>query len=656
MIFSESNEKPGPADTEERTTFSPALVGLNPLGLLAGVMGGQSTDWEPPLAEELESSLPGYTDFHFIARGGMGAVYSALQTSLNRRVAVKILPPDLGEDQAFVEGFHREARTLGRLQHPHIVTVYDFGRNELGHLFIVMEYVEGTSLLDIMRKERLEIPRVLEIVSQICDALQYAHDHGVVHRDIKPTNILIDGRGRVRVADFGLARSVLAESITTSQSRSSLIMGTPVYAAPEQRRQNPGLDHRADIFSVGVTLYEMLTGHVPVGVFEPPSKKAGSPAALDKIVTRSLREDPEERYQKAADLRAAVEKTAMRLSRPVIQHTIAQRPIVSMMTTVIVTSGLIYLFGELNTLLRTKKLQPIYLAESTSASSMIPLDDTFVLLGARMSWENAQQQLADRPDLALASFHNAEELSQVTRLLRERGIRSPVWTGGNQAVADGPFTWSDGTPFDFEAWMPTAPQPPVVITEVQARNRGTLRTPAGDTPDWIEVFNPGAAPVDLTGWQLRHFVGAKLIADRLGGASAPRTPKLILGPGEYRVLTCYDLKDDTGLHFNFQLEAQGGRIEWADPRGNLVQGFDRSWGTFPSDASVVSDAEGMKWSFSAKPTPGEANLPGERVLQMTAKPPAKQPMAIFMLPEFDGRWCMEHTKRHGLPLARKKGK
>lgn len=620
---------------------------------MEGVLGGQSTDWEPPMAAELESCFPGYTHFEYIDRGGMGAVYSALQTSLDRRVAVKILPPDLGEDSSFVDSFHREARLLARLQHPHIVAVYDFGRNALGQLFIVMEFVEGTSLLHIMKQERLPVPRALDIIAQVCDALQFAHDHGVVHRDIKPTNILIDARGRVRVADFGLARHVVPETAPTT-SRQSMVMGTPVYAAPEQRRLNQPLDHRADIFSVGVTLYEMLTGQVPMGAFDLPSKKAGSPAIIDKIITRSLSESPGERYQKAAEMRAAVEKIATRLSQPVIQHTIASRPIISMMTTVIVTSGLIYLFGEVNTLLQKSRPRMLHGAEGTVAA-VIPLDDTFMLLGSRMSWEEARHFLTNRPDLELASFHTAEDIQHVTQLLRERGIRSPVWTGGRQAEAGGAFTWTDGTPFDFENWMPAGPAPPVVVTEVQARNQTTLRTPAGDTPDWIEVFNPGPAPVDLTGWQLRHYSASKLAVGRLGGVTAPRTPKLIIGPGEYRVITCYELKDETDLHFNFQLEAQGGRIEWADARGNLVQAFDRSWNTFRPDTSVVSDATGMKWSTSIEPTPGAPNMFGNE-LRLSAVPPPAEAMAIFLLPEYGGRWCMEPPRRAALPLLRRKAK
>lgn len=640
---------------------------LNPLGLMDGVLGGQSTDWEPPMASELESCFPGYSQLTYIARGGMGAVYSAVQTSLDRRVAIKILPPDLGADPLFVEGFHREARLLGRLQHPHIVAVYDFGRNDLGHLFIVMEFVEGTSLLDIMKRERLPVRRVLEIIAEVCDALQFAHDHGVVHRDIKPTNILMDVRGRVKVADFGLARHMVAESTTTTQTRSSILMGTPAYAAPEQRLHSRTLDHRADIYSVGIMMYEMLTGQFPVGVFEPPSKKAGTPGALDKIITRSLRESPEERYQKTSDLRAALEKAAARLKQPVIQHTIASRPIISMMTTVIVTSGLIYLFGELNVMLQKNKLGAHHHHQSSQqqqllhllpgedqAGSFVPLDDNFMLVSARMSWTEAERLLESRPDLELASFHSEDEVKRVVHLLRERGLRSPLWTGGRQLEAGGKFSWSDGTPFDFENWMPAAVPPPLVITEVQARNKVTLRTPTGDTPDWIEVYNPGPQPVDLTGWQLRHFVGQHAKTGRLGGGSTATAPQMLIGPGEYRVVTCYDLEDVSGPHFDFQLEAQNGRILWADPKGNVIQSFDRNWGVFPLDASIIADTSGMKWSWSSKPTPGAPNAPGVRELLLSVVPVTKDALAIYMLPEFDGRWCMEVPRRNALPIVRKK--
>lgn len=620
---------------------------------MEGVLGGHATDWEPPLAEEIEPCFPGYTDFEFIDRGGMGAVYAATQVSLDRRVAFKILPPDLGQDTLFVDSFHHEARLLARLQHPHIVAIYDFGRNALGHLFIVMEYVEGMSLLDVLKRETLPIPRVLDILSEVCEALQFAHDHQVIHRDIKPTNILIDNRGRVRVADFGLAKLATKEApTTTAGTRSTFVMGTPVYAAPEQRQPNANADHRSDIFSVGITFYEMLTGRIPTGVFEPASQTTGSPPILDNIITKTLRECPTDRYQSAEELRIAIRKAADRITKPFVQHTIAERPMISMMTTVIVTSGLIYLFGEINTILTQNK--PITSSASAQSNSLlVHLDDTYSVINSRMTWEQARRQAAASPGMELASFHSAEEVARVVALLREKGIRSPVWTGGWRSDPDTPFKWTDGSTFDFESWMPSSSSQPVIITEVQAKNRTTLRTASGDTPDWVEVYNPGSQPVNLRGWQLRHTTGGRITGGWLGGEDSTSSPDdLIIQPGEYRVITCYPLANATGLHLDFQLEAQVGRLAWIDPRGKIIQSFNRNWEEFPADASLISDTHGMKWSWASKPTPGAPNPPQESLIDVSAVPPPAQSEAVVLMTEFEGNWALEGPYRSIPPLVR----
>ncbi len=641
--------------TSHTQVRSPALQGLNPVGLMEGVLGGQDTDWEPPLAEELESSFPGYTDFHFIDRGGMGAVYSAMQTSLERRVAVKILPPDLGIDETFVESFRREARLLARLQHPHIVAVYDFGRNAQGCLYIVMEYVSGTSLFEIMKHERLPLPRVLEIIAQVCEALQFAHDHGVIHRDIKPTNILIDGRDGVRVADFGLAKLMQADSTATAQSRSAMVIGTPVYAAPEQRRLSTNVDHRADIFSVGVTLYEMITGRFPAEVFEPPAVKAGSPPALNKIITKALRESPEDRYQKAADLRLAVKQASNRITQPAIQRTIVQRPIVSMMTTVIVTAALIYLFDEVNKQV-LQKMRPAKAAIHQSIP-VVSLNGTFSLLNTRMTWLQAQAQVADLPDVELASIHSAAELAELNRLLEEHGIRSGLWTGGVQPEAGADFAWSDHTGWNFDAWMPAAIEPPLVVTEIQPKNAGTLRTPRGDTPDWIEVYNPSSKPVDLTGWKLIHYQGREFFEDRLGASMKPGAPGMLLGPGEYRVIVCSEISEDeaAGPQFHFRLEAQRGRIGWADPRGRVIQMFNGNWNNFAADTSISSDPSGRHWGLSEQPSPGQPNSTPARPLKLDVTPKLER-QAVMLLPQFGSRWAATPLDRMALPLIRHKKK
>jgi serine/threonine protein kinase len=179
----------------------------------AGLLQATQTDipgegagsFTPPTVEELAAKFPQLEILGLIGRGGMGAVYQARQKELDRLVALKILPPDIGRDAAFAERFTREARALAKLNHPGIVTIYDFGRAD-GLYFFLMEFVDGMNLRELLNRQRISSREALAIVPQICDALQFAHDQGIVHRDIKPENLLIDRRGRVKVADFGLAK------------------------------------------------------------------------------------------------------------------------------------------------------------------------------------------------------------------------------------------------------------------------------------------------------------------------------------------------------------------------------------------------------------------------------------------------------------------
>lgn len=252
-------------------------------------------------AEEQDApEFPGLEIQGVLGQGGMGLVYRAVQKNLGRTVALKVLSPELSADSDFVERFTREARALALLNHPNIVAVYDSGIHERVP-YLVMEYVEGSSLRALMGSSGLSAERALEIVVQICDALQYAHSQGVVHRDIKPENILVDREGRVKVADFGLAR--LAEPRTSQVTRSSVILGTPHYMAPEQIENPAAVDHRADLYSLGVILYEMLTGGLPLGRFEAPSRKAKLSRWLDPVVLKSLEKDPALRYQSATQMK-----------------------------------------------------------------------------------------------------------------------------------------------------------------------------------------------------------------------------------------------------------------------------------------------------------------------------------------------------------------
>lgn len=202
---------------------------------------GTSRGFVPPTVEEMANLFPQFEILEFIGKGGMGAIYKARQKQLNRIVALKILPPGIGSDPAFAERFTREAQALAQLNHPGIVTLYEFGRND-GLFYFLMEFVDGMNLRQLLLNGRVSAREALAIVPQICDALQFAHDQGIVHRDIKPENILIDRRGRVKVADFGLAKLVggtdpanaAAAGSSPALTGSGKIMGTPNYMAPEQ--------------------------------------------------------------------------------------------------------------------------------------------------------------------------------------------------------------------------------------------------------------------------------------------------------------------------------------------------------------------------------------------------------------------------------------
>ncbi len=255
----------------------------------------------PPDPAALAAHFPDLEIRELLGKGGMGAVYKAQQQRLDRTVAVKILPTEISSDPAFAERFTREARTLAKLNHPNIVQVHDFGQAGQ-YFYFVMEYVDGLNLRQMLEAGRLEAREALEIVPDICAALQFAHDAGVVHRDIKPENILIDQHGRVKIADFGLAMLLDREPADMTLTGANQVMGTPHYMAPEQLRGSHTIDHRAYIYSLGIVFYELLTGELPIGRFEAPSEKLQIDVRLDQVVLRTLASDPDRRYQHASDV------------------------------------------------------------------------------------------------------------------------------------------------------------------------------------------------------------------------------------------------------------------------------------------------------------------------------------------------------------------
>jgi serine/threonine protein kinase len=250
--------------------------------------------------------LPQYEIECLLGRGGMGAVYKGRQTQLDRLVAIKILPPDLdGGGHDFTSRFKLEARSMARLKHANIITVYDFGQTAEGLLYFVMEFVEGMDVQAMIAQEgRLRSADAIAIAAHVCEALHYAHSNGIIHRDIKPANVIVGNDGHVRVADFGLVK-VMNAAQTSHLTMSGSVMGTPNYLAPESLTLGMSVDHRVDIYAVGVMLYHMLTGKVPRGMFELPSQKVpGLDPRLDAIIAHAMQEDRELRYQSAEELRS----------------------------------------------------------------------------------------------------------------------------------------------------------------------------------------------------------------------------------------------------------------------------------------------------------------------------------------------------------------
>ena len=260
----------------------------------------------PPTQEELAAAFPQLEILELIGQGGMGFVFKARQPKLERLVALKILPQSLAADPAFAERFTREGRMLARLNHPNIVTIHDFGQAN-GFFYLLMEFVDGVNLRQAMRVGRFTPEQALAVVPKICEALQFAHNEGILHRDIKPENILLDAKGRVKIADFGIAKLVGEPHADSSLTASGAVLGTPRYMAPEQLEKSGEVDHRADIYSLGVVFYEMLTGELPLGKFQPPSKKVQVDVRLDEVVLHALEKEPARRYQQVSEVKTAVD-------------------------------------------------------------------------------------------------------------------------------------------------------------------------------------------------------------------------------------------------------------------------------------------------------------------------------------------------------------
>jgi serine/threonine protein kinase len=295
-----------------------------------------------PLAPRLSEALgTAFTIEGEIGRGGMGVVYRARDERLKRRVAIKVLPPELAFQQEIRARFTREAETAARLSHPHIVPIYTVGEGN-GLVYFVMGYVDGESLAArLKRRGRLPVEEARRIMKETADALSAAHAFSVIHRDIKPDNILLDGtRGRVMVTDFGIAKAMSAGSGATLTS-AGVAIGTPQYMSPEQAAGEKEIDGRSDVYSLGIVSYQMLTGELPftaptvagilmkqITEMPPPlePKRPDCPEDLAQAVMRCLEKDPENRWPSADALRRALESRTVSGYRPTGQSRRASRP------------------------------------------------------------------------------------------------------------------------------------------------------------------------------------------------------------------------------------------------------------------------------------------------------------------------------------------
>ncbi|MEM7391260.1 MAG: serine/threonine-protein kinase, partial [Verrucomicrobiota bacterium] len=355
--------------------------------------------------------FPGYDLLGLLGQGGMGQVYKGKHQHLHRMVAIKVLSPKLKKHTGFAERFLREARAMALLEHPNIAKVHDFGDLD-GEYYFIMEYVDGTNLSELIKSNTLTPEESFNLVEQICDALDYAHGMGVVHRDIKPANILINMEGAVKVVDFGLVKVLDDKADMDFQlTLTNQVMGTPIYMAPEQRKNKMDVDHRADIYSVGVMFYQMLTGELPSGNFTLPSKKAKLHKRIDKVVLKAMEEEPGERYQNIMDIKTEL-TTAGFSTGSVPQESGSKFVKAFLILVILVASGAIGWFGIMAW--QKSKGQPPPVVEENPNKPLdevvntpptpapppepeVPLED---VVAAKSQVELAFKELAGLPDQA----------------------------------------------------------------------------------------------------------------------------------------------------------------------------------------------------------------------------------------------------------------
>ncbi|MFK7819932.1 MAG: serine/threonine-protein kinase [Planctomycetaceae bacterium] len=368
---------------------------------------GQAPAYRIPDIAELNALFPDLEVIEILGSGGMGCVFKARQSKLDRFVAVKILPSDFAGDRSVAERFAREARAMARLNHPNIVSVHDFG--SVGDLhYLIIEYMDGMNLREWLDASGMDSQMALGVFTQICGALAYAHEEGVIHRDIKPENILFNKQGHIALADFGLARLAMDSNCEISLTQTRQAMGTLNYMAPEQYEDPKTVDHRADIFAMGVLLYELLTGKVPRGSFPPPSSLCDVDATIDQVINTALQVNPDDRFQSVDEMAAAVcrEPTLDRVG---------------------------YGFAEQGTFTNLRQLAaaPLRIMEGLQAGDPAPVS------GGRPAGEDVTPKQSIFPSLGLFSLITTVLVALL--MLSPWSDRSPVWAIATTGLGDIPF-------------------------------------------------------------------------------------------------------------------------------------------------------------------------------------------------------------------------
>jgi len=415
-------------------------------------------DPDLPLPDALTALLPAgtYLVESLLARGGMGAVYKGMQLRLDRAVAIKIMRRDQGRDYGFEQRFQREALAMATLNHPNIVSVIDYGEAGPDYLYIVMELVDGADLMEVIRSGGMTQEMAIRLLPQICDALQFAHDHGIIHRDIKPGNIMLTRDGRVKIADFGLAKRHDVESSFLTKSGAG--MGTPAYAAPEQLVAEEAIDHRADIYALGVMIYQMITGQLPRGAWKPPSQQVACDPHWDEIVNQAMQSEPGDRYQQAREVKTDVSRIGLTSEGSGARVENVKKPGRSYRAPFLIVTFVALAIGGFFAI-RHFVTSPPEQAPATADLQTFQRHRYQFVAGA-FTWDEAKTK-AEEMGGHLATVTSKEENEWIYTtfgLAVDPDLRSSsIWLGGSADAAGQPWTWVTGEDFAFSDWFAGEP-------------------------------------------------------------------------------------------------------------------------------------------------------------------------------------------------------